>query len=95
MTIQRLQAHYGFTRMPFGRDLAPGMLHRSRGHAEAVARIGWLVCERAIGVVTGQGSAPARPSPPAPPSPPSIRAGTRSSTRPTRPWVPEACTRRS
>jgi len=54
MTIQRLQAHYGFTRMPFGRDLAPGMLHRSRGHAEAVARIGWLVGERAIGVVTGE-----------------------------------------
>jgi len=45
---------YGFTRMPFGRDLAPGMLHRSRGHAEAVARIGWLVGERAIGVVTGE-----------------------------------------
>jgi type II secretory pathway predicted ATPase ExeA len=26
--IDKLQAHYGFTRMPFGRDLAPGMLHR-------------------------------------------------------------------
>ena len=23
MTVQRLQAHYGFTRMPFGRNLAP------------------------------------------------------------------------
>jgi len=54
VTIQRLQAHYGFTRMPFGRDLAPQMLHRHRGHAEAVARIGWLVDQRAIGVVTGE-----------------------------------------
>ena len=27
MSIDRLRAHYGFTRMPFGKDLAPGMLH--------------------------------------------------------------------
>lgn len=26
--IDRLQGFFGFTRMPFGRDLAPGMLHR-------------------------------------------------------------------
>ena len=30
--IDKLQAHYGFTRMPFGRDLAPGMLHLSLIH---------------------------------------------------------------
>ena len=24
MSIERLQSHYGFTRMPFGKDLAPG-----------------------------------------------------------------------
>jgi hypothetical protein len=29
VTIERLQAHYGLSRMPFGRDLAPGMLHRA------------------------------------------------------------------
>ena len=52
--IEKLQAHYGFTRMPFGRDLAPGMLHRHASHNEAVARIGWCVAERAIGVVTGE-----------------------------------------
>jgi hypothetical protein len=28
MTIERLQAHYGFTLMPFGRSLVPQMLHR-------------------------------------------------------------------
>lgn len=54
MTIERLQAHYGFTRMPFGRALAPGMLHRHASHAEATARIGWCVAERALGVVTGE-----------------------------------------
>jgi len=54
VTLDRLQAHYGFTRMPFGRNLAPGMLHRHVTHAEAVARIGWCITERALGVVTGE-----------------------------------------
>jgi type II secretory pathway predicted ATPase ExeA len=52
--IEKLQAHYGFTRMPFGRDLAPGMLHRHASHNEAVARIAWCISERSIGVVTGE-----------------------------------------
>jgi type II secretory pathway predicted ATPase ExeA len=30
------------------------MHHQHRGHAEAVARIAWLISERAIGVVTGE-----------------------------------------
>ena len=54
MSIERLQAFYGFTRMPFGRDLAPGMLHRHPGHAEAVARITWCASEHALGVITGE-----------------------------------------
>jgi type II secretory pathway predicted ATPase ExeA len=52
--IERLQQHYGFSRAPFGRDLAPGMLHRHNGHAEAVARISWCVDQHALGVVTGE-----------------------------------------
>jgi type II secretory pathway predicted ATPase ExeA len=52
--IEKLQAHYGFTRMPFGRNLAPGMLHRHASHNEAVARISWCISERSIGVVTGE-----------------------------------------
>ena len=52
--IDRLQGFFGFTRMPFGRDLAPGMLHRHAAHSEAVARIGWCVTERRIGVITGE-----------------------------------------
>ena len=30
------------------------MLHRHDAHAEAVARIGWCVTERALGVITGE-----------------------------------------
>lgn len=54
MSIDLLQAHYGFTRTPFGRDLAPGMLHKSAGHGEAVARISWCINEKALGVITGE-----------------------------------------
>jgi type II secretory pathway predicted ATPase ExeA len=52
--IDRLQGFFGFTRTPFGRDLAPGMLHRHTAHGEAVARIGWCVVEHRIGVITGE-----------------------------------------
>jgi type II secretory pathway predicted ATPase ExeA len=52
--IEKLQGFYGFTRMPFGRDLAPGMLHRHNSHGEAVARITWCVTEQRIGVITGE-----------------------------------------
>lgn len=54
MTIDRLRSHWGFTRMPFAKDLAPSMLHTHRSHAEAVARIAWCVDEQVIGVVTGE-----------------------------------------
>jgi len=54
VSIQRLQSHWGFTTMPFGRSLAPSMLHRHGGHAEAVARIGWCIDQHALGVITGE-----------------------------------------
>ena len=54
MTIDRLRAHWGLSRMPFGKDLAPSMLHAHRSHAEAVARISWCIDEQAIGVITGE-----------------------------------------
>ena len=54
MSVERLQAHYGFARMPFGKNLAPGMRHRHTAHAEAAARIGWCISQRALGVVTGE-----------------------------------------
>jgi type II secretory pathway predicted ATPase ExeA len=49
-----LRNHYGFTRTPFGKDLAPSMLCHYPAHAEAVARITWCARERALGVVTGE-----------------------------------------
>lgn len=52
--IEQLQAHWGFSRMPFGRDLAPSMLHTHRSHREAVARITWIIAERCLGVITGE-----------------------------------------
>ena len=51
--IDKLQAHYGFTRMPFGRDLAPGMLHRHAAHNEAVG-VSLQVCK---GVTQGNHTA--------------------------------------
>ena len=78
-----LKNHYGFTRTPFGKDLAPSMLHRYPAHSEAVARITWCARERALGVITGE-VAPGRRPPPAPPSPPSTRPATPSSTCRTR-----------
>lgn len=41
--LAKIQSFYGFTRMPFGRDIAPGQLHRHAGHAEAVARLTWAI----------------------------------------------------
>lgn len=52
--IEKLKSHYGFSKTPFGRALAPQMLHRHGSHAEAVARIGWCIGERGLGVVTGE-----------------------------------------
>lgn len=54
MSIDRLRSHYGFSRMPFGKDLAPGMLHAHDAHAQAVARIQWCISEQAIGVISGE-----------------------------------------
>src|SRR5262249_32085107 len=52
--IANLQAHYGFSRMPFGRELAPGMLHRHDAHNQAAARITGCIQQRALGVLTGE-----------------------------------------
>jgi len=49
-----LRNHYGFTRQPFAKDLAPGMLHQHTAHGEAAARITWCIHERALGVITGE-----------------------------------------
>lgn len=52
--IDKIQGYYGFTTRPFGKDLAPGMLHRHSSHAQAAARITWCIGERCLGVITGE-----------------------------------------
>jgi len=52
--LDDLCSYFGFTRTPFRRDLAPAMLHRHSGHAEAVARIRWCINETALAVITGE-----------------------------------------
>ena len=54
MSIDRLRAHWGLSRTPFTKELASSMLFASAAHQEAVARIGWIISERALGVVCGE-----------------------------------------
>ena len=54
MTVDKLRAHYGLTRTPFSRSIAPSQIFAARTHKEAVARLRWLVAETAMGVVTGE-----------------------------------------
>lgn len=54
MSIEKLKAHYGFSRTPFSKDLSPQMLYRYREHEEAAARIRWVMDEVAIGVISGE-----------------------------------------
>jgi len=54
MSIDRLRAHWGLSRTPFTKELAPSMLFASASHQEAVARIDWVISERALGVVCGE-----------------------------------------
>ena len=52
--IANLQAHYGFTRMPFGTAIPAEALYASAAHKEAVARLRWLISARGLGVITGE-----------------------------------------
>jgi len=83
MSIDRLRAHWGLSRTPFSKELAPSMLFCSAAHQQAVARIDWIISERALGVVCGEVGAgktvAARAA-----SAGLTRAATRSSTCPTR-----------
>ncbi|MGP9504366.1 AAA family ATPase, partial [Specibacter sp. AOP5-B1-6] len=52
--IDTLQSYFGFTRMPFGRDIPPAALNQHTGHREAVARISWCIEQRRMGVIAGE-----------------------------------------
>ncbi|MCU6480607.1 ExeA family protein [Arthrobacter sp. A2-55] len=53
-SITTLQSYFGFTRIPFGRDIPPQALAQHPGHREAVARIEWCIDQRRMGVITGE-----------------------------------------
>ncbi len=52
--IPNLQSRYGFTRMPFAKDIPVPALFSSAACKEAVARLRWLIASRGLGVVTGE-----------------------------------------
>jgi type II secretory pathway predicted ATPase ExeA len=52
--IETLQAHWGFTVMPFGPAIPVPGLFCSAAHKEAVARLRWLISARGLGVLTGE-----------------------------------------
>jgi len=52
--LDKIQSFFGFTTMPYGRGLAPGMLFHSSDHAQAAARIAYGIHTRGITVVTGE-----------------------------------------
>jgi type II secretory pathway predicted ATPase ExeA len=52
--LDKIQSFFGFTTMPYGRGLAPGMLFHSDDHAQAAARIGYGIATRGITVITGE-----------------------------------------
>ncbi len=46
--------HFGFTRTPFSKSLAPSELFSRAPHQEAVARILHCIQESGLGVITGE-----------------------------------------
>lgn len=52
--LDKIQSYFGFTRMPFARDLAPGMLFHCTDHNQAAARITYGITTRGITVITGE-----------------------------------------
>jgi len=54
MSLDQLQGHFGFSRLPFGRQIAADRLHPSRAHREACARIAFLISQGAIGLICAE-----------------------------------------
>lgn len=48
------QHHYGFTRLPFAKDIPADNLFDAPGQAELCARLSFLLKQRGIGLVTGE-----------------------------------------
>jgi ABC-type transport system involved in cytochrome c biogenesis ATPase subunit len=48
------QQFYGFSRLPFSKDIPPQDLFQAEGQQELCARLSYLVKERGLGLVTGE-----------------------------------------
>ncbi len=48
------QQFYGFSRLPFSKDIAPQDLFQAEGQQELCARLTYLVKERGLGLITGE-----------------------------------------
>lgn len=49
-----IQSYYGFTRLPFAKDLPPVDLFPAEGQKELCARLDYLLRQRGLGLVTGE-----------------------------------------
>ena len=54
MSIDKIRTYYGFSKMPFSKDISVSEFFCYMGHKEAVARIEYLIDSNSIGVVTGE-----------------------------------------
>lgn len=52
--MESVVSHFGFERMPFSKEVPSTGLYGHNGHLEAVARMGYLISEQAIGVIFGE-----------------------------------------
>jgi type II secretory pathway predicted ATPase ExeA len=49
-----LQQYFGFTRLPFTKDIPPQQLFQADGQSELCARLDYLLKDRGLGLVTGE-----------------------------------------
>ncbi|MDR2453746.1 MAG: AAA family ATPase [Bifidobacteriaceae bacterium] len=54
MSVDKLQAHWALSSMPFGKALPVEALSRHRSFQEATARVAWAVAQRQVAVLTGE-----------------------------------------
>ncbi len=54
MTLAQLKPYYGFSRLPFQRQIPASALYRSSSHQEALARIAFVIEQEALGLLTGE-----------------------------------------
>jgi type II secretory pathway predicted ATPase ExeA len=54
MSLDQLQGHFGFSRLPFSRQIPSARLFRSRAHGQASARIAFVIAHGQIGLICGE-----------------------------------------